>query len=77
MSNGVPETFEDKGKPSHLLTTLAVAYVVLWGGVAVLSPFIDVPWVDWEMGWPTWLSVVVFVIALGLVAKRAFGGRKT
>ena len=76
MSDGVPEPFEDRGNPLRLLTGLAIAYVVLWGGAAILSPFIDVPWVDWEMGWLTWASVLGLVIAVGLIAKGAFDREK-
>ncbi len=76
MSNGAPEPFEDKGKPLGSLIVLASAYVLLWGGAAILSPFIDVPWVDWEMGWPMWASVLGLVIAVGLIAKGAFDREK-
>ena len=66
-----------QGKPLGTVTFVAVVYVLLWGGAAVLSPFIDVPWVDWEQKTGMYASLGALVIALILVARTFFGAKKT
>lgn len=65
-----------KGKPLGTVTFVAVIYVLLWAGAAVLSPFIDVPWVDWEQRTGLYASLGALVIALVLLARTFFGSKQ-
>ena len=67
MSNGSPESFEDKiGKPLGVPATLAIAYTVLWTAAVVVDWFVPLSFPNWVL-WPSLalLAISVTVILMG------------
>jgi hypothetical protein len=69
MSNGTPESFEDKAtKPLGVPATLAIAYAVLWTVTAVIHLIVPLRF-PFGVSWALWTSLALLVVSLATILK--------